>query len=105
MTCFTTRMTFLHLVLLSIFCYNRTNIHIWEVIMLNILIVEDDTEQLKLLTDIISRTYTEWVVKTAENYNTAKTYVDESIQTHSPFSLFLLDIQLTEQPGDRGGFF
>ena len=73
--------------------------------MLNILIVEDDTEQLKLLTDIISRTYTEWVVKTAENYNTAKTYVDESIQTHSPFSLFLLDIPLTEQPGDRGGFF
>lgn len=73
--------------------------------MHRILIVEDDVTQLDLLKTTISEKYPDWVVKTAHNYASGKNLLDDSLLENEPFSLFLLDIQLSAEEGDRGGFF
>ena len=73
--------------------------------MHNILIVEDNYTQLESLKHTICNHYPNWNVKTASNYTDAKDLLNESITTGNSFSLFLFDIQLTQEPGDRGGFF
>lgn len=73
--------------------------------MHRILIVEDDITQLELLKTTINNKYPDWVVETAYNYTSGKKLLDDSLSHNNPFSLFLLDIQLSGEEGDRGGFF
>lgn len=72
--------------------------------MHNLLIVEDDISQNKLLVDTMKRAYPQWSVKSATDYPSAKKFIDESLSTGRSFSLFLLDVQLTVEKNDRGGF-
>ena len=73
--------------------------------MHNVLIVEDDSTQLELLRKTIADTYSTWTIQTASNYKDANMLLEQSFQNNRPFSLFLFDIQLSNEEGDRGGFF
>ncbi len=73
--------------------------------MHKVLIVEDDLTQLELLRTTINQKYPDWIVKVAANYSSAKNLLDNSLFSNEPFSLFLFDIQLSMEEGDRGGFF
>lgn len=72
--------------------------------MHNLLIVEDDISQNKLLTDTIQHAYPQWSIISAADYPSAKDCIEKSLSTGSFFSLFLLDVQLTLEKNDRGGF-
>lgn len=71
--------------------------------MQNILIVEDNREQLDMLISTISTEYPSWTICSAQSYNEAVKALKNSL-CGDLFTLFLLDIQLTEHPTDRGGF-
>lgn len=73
--------------------------------MQNILIVEDNKTQLGILEDTICTHYPNWNVQITDNFLSAKTMLEHSIETNALFSLFLFDIQLSLEEGDRGGFF
>lgn len=72
--------------------------------MFNILIVEDDPIQQNMLETTIHSQYPSWNICTANTYENAMEKLLISLKTGDYFSLFLLDIQLSETEGDRGGF-
>lgn len=73
--------------------------------MHNVLIVEDDKIQLEILANTIRTHYPGWNIQVASNYSDAKALLECSLNTSDLFSLFLFDIQLSLEEGDRGGFF
>ena len=73
--------------------------------MQNVLIVEDDLTQLNLLSDCIKNRYPCWMIQTACNYDIAEQLLLNSVASDKPFTLLLLDIQLSKEKGDCGGFF
>lgn len=72
--------------------------------MQKILIVEDDTVQLEMLYETIHTKYPTWDVKGCSSYESAKTFLQDSVTANEYFTLFLLDIQLSKDPEDRSGF-
>ena len=72
--------------------------------MSNILIVEDDLIQQNMLKTTIQSQYPSWQICTATTYEDAMEQLHNSLETRNYFSLFLLDIQLSQTEGDRGGF-
>lgn len=69
-----------------------------------VLIVEDDPAQLQVLKNSIQEKYAYWRIDTADSYDVAMELIEQSLTTDKPFTLFLLDIQLSKEKGDRGGF-
>lgn len=74
-------------------------------IMHKLLIVEDDQIQNFVLLEGIKQEYPYWNIFSATTYEEAFSMLTKSIQENDLFSLFLLDIQLTPQNGDTGGFY
>ena len=72
--------------------------------MERILIVEDDKTQLTTLTDILSRHNPGWTISEAADYDEAASLIRQSLEKQNHYSLFLLDVQLTLDVDDRGGF-
>lgn len=72
--------------------------------MQKLLIVEDDDIQRIALHESIQEFYPNWVVLSANNYESALELLLESIKDHEYFSIFLLDIQLKKNIGDMSGF-
>ena len=72
--------------------------------MQKIMIVEDDLIQTRVLTDTIQNAYPDWEITKAYSYPEAQTLLQDSLRTKEYYTLFLLDIQLSLEPGDRGGF-
>lgn len=73
-----------------------------------VLIAEDDMEQNRFLCQVIQTNYPEWTIISAHTYAEASDYIAEidkdTISDLTPFSLFLFDVQLSKEIGDRGGF-
>lgn len=72
--------------------------------MHKILIVEDDISQQKMLVETIHSKYPTWETQVSSTYEDAVSCLRCSLETKEYFSLFLLDIQLSPNEGDRGGF-
>lgn len=72
--------------------------------MHNVLIVEDNPEQNNELKESIYKAYPNWKISSAYNFDEAKEMIEQSIHTNNYFSIFLLDVQLKNEPGDLGGF-
>ena len=72
--------------------------------MHNVLIVEDNPEQNKELFNNIQKAYPNWNVTSAYSFEQAKKIIEQSILTNDYFSIFLLDVQLKDDPCDFGGF-
>lgn len=72
--------------------------------MYKILVVEDDVSQNKELCECITQAYPSWKICTAHNFQEAKELLEQSLEMQSYFSLFLLDVQLQDDPCDFGGF-
>ncbi len=72
--------------------------------MHNILIVEDHKEQNNELYRGIHQAYPNWNISSAYCLEEAKELLSSSLDTNKPYSLFLLDVQLKEDPCDFGGF-
>lgn len=72
--------------------------------MHNILIVEDNLEQSKELYENIHKVYPSWEISCAYSFEEAKEILEHSIFSNNYFSMFLLDVQLKEDPCDFGGF-
>ena len=64
--------------------------------------VEDDIQQNNLIRKTIQKQYKDWIIDSATSYDAALTLLQTS---KSPYTIFLLDIQLSLSKGDRGGFF
>ena len=73
--------------------------------MHKILILEDETAQRTMLYETIKNSYNDWEIIQADSYDSAKKLLEQSIKEQSHFTLFLLDVQLSDNAGDRGGFF
>lgn len=71
--------------------------------MQHVLIVEDNNEQRNMLITTIKDKYPSWIIDYVDSYNEAFELIKYSI-TKTPFDLFLLDVQLTDNTNDRGGF-
>ena len=71
--------------------------------MQKILIVEDDKLQRDQLYQSISMKYPSWNIICSKDYQSAKDEIDSSIEQNNYFTLFLLDIQLSDS-ADQGGF-
>ena len=69
--------------------------------MSDILIVEDDEIQCSTLKKTLCEAYPNWNIDTAGSIDEATFLLTQS---HQVYSLFLLDIQLSENTGDRSGF-
>lgn len=63
--------------------------------MQNVLIVEDDNLQAGMLSTTISQKYPDWTITHTDNLEQALKIIDDSVHTIN-FTLFLLDIHLTE---------
>ena len=72
--------------------------------MQHVLIVEDNYEQCENLFQCLLSQYPEWEIQKALNYEDAKELIMASIKSNNFYSLFLLDIQLKNEPNDLGGF-
>ena len=73
--------------------------------MQHILIVEDNEIQLNMLVKTIMQEYPDWKVDFCKSYDAAMNYIKDSLSDMSmQYTLFLLDIQLTNYKTDRGGF-
>lgn len=72
--------------------------------MIRILIVEDNLIQAKALKDMLNQFFLDAKVTICSNYSNAEESIKESIVTRDVYSMFLLDIQLSDAPGDRGGY-
>ena len=73
--------------------------------MQKVLIVEDDTIQLNMLYQTIHDAYPSWNIFCVSDYAAADRLILDSLQKSASFTLFLLDIQLTKDIGNRDGFF
>lgn len=82
--------------------YLLTETRDWD--LQRILIVEDEPAQLQMLKNTIREKYAYWDIATADSYDTAMELIEESLTTGNHFTLFLMDIQLSKETGDRGGF-
>lgn len=69
--------------------------------MSDILIVEDDKIQCSTLKQTLCKAYPNWNIDTASSFEEATFLLMHSKQN---YSLFLLDIQLSENTNDRSGF-
>lgn len=72
--------------------------------MQRILIVEDNRNQLDTLCAWIQEEYLDWDIHLASNYQEASMRLKESIRTGQIYNLFLLDVQLSQDSKERGGF-
>lgn len=74
--------------------------------MENILIVEDEKNQSDVLKKTISSKYPDWDIHIATDYNIAVSLINQSLNqaSHRKYTLFLLDVQLSSDESDRGGF-
>ena len=72
--------------------------------MQKILIVEDDPIQLEMLYETVHSRYPAWEIKKGSSLEAAQAFLQESVTANEYFTLFLLDIQLSKEPGDRNGF-
>ena len=72
--------------------------------MHNILIVEDNSKQNKELYENIHRSYPNWKISCAYSFEEANDMLTQSICMNDYFSMFLLDVQLKDDPCDFGGF-
>lgn len=72
--------------------------------MQKLLIVEDDDVQRVALHESIQDFYPNWIVLSANSYESALGLLLQSIEEREYFSIFLLDIQLKQDVGDMGGF-
>lgn len=72
--------------------------------MKRILIVEDDIQQLNFLEDCIKNYYKDSEVVCVASYDQGHDALAASIEKKEYFSLFALDLQLTSDSDDRGGF-
>ena len=72
--------------------------------MHTVLGVEDDKLQLQMIEETIHSQYDNWIIRTASSYEEATNILKLSVETKNLFSLFLLDVQLSKNEGDRGGF-
>jgi len=73
--------------------------------MHKILIVEDDIFQLNILYETIHNAYPSWAIHRAATYEEAESLIRSSVETAKYFTLFLFDVQLTNESVNRGGFF
>ena len=71
--------------------------------MQKILIVEDDPIQLEMLYETVHSRYPAWEIKKGSSLEAAQAFLQESVTANEYFTLFLLDIQLSKEPGDRNG--
>lgn len=71
---------------------------------MKILILEDNSIQLKQLSKGLSAHYSTWQFDTAEDLATAQKLLEHSLQSEDYYALFLLDIQLQDSAMDTGGF-
>ncbi|MCM1179497.1 MAG: LytTR family DNA-binding domain-containing protein [Clostridium sp.] len=72
--------------------------------MHNILIVEDNPEQNRELRESIHDSYPNWKISSAYSFEEANDMLVQSIHMNDYFSMFLLDVQLKDDPCDFGGF-
>lgn len=72
--------------------------------MYTILIVEDDIIQNKAIYEAIHRSYPNWHIHTSYNLEEAQSLLKQSVDNQDFYSMFLLDIQLSEDTLDEGGF-
>lgn len=72
--------------------------------MQRLLIVEDEKSQLLMLQETIQNQYPDWSLECANTYENALLLLQQSITQQNPYTLFLLDIQLSPSLADRGGF-
>lgn len=72
--------------------------------MQKVLIIEDDLVQAQSLFDTIKSQYTNWNIDSADTYDKATDLLKKSIETMEYYTLFLLDIQLSEDSNNRDGF-
>lgn len=68
-----------------------------------VLIVEDDIEQNTVIKKTLSEQYPTWDIVSVFTYDEAEKEVRNSVKKNH-FTLFLLDVQLTDHKADRGGF-
>ena len=71
--------------------------------MNKVLILEDEQEQIKELSTIISSNFDDWDLYGVTNVSDAKKIIDKSNE-EGLFDLFFLDIKLSEDENDKGGF-
>ena len=69
----------------------------------HILIVEDDISQNNNLNKAINSHYPTWETESSYTYYDALDRITNSIQ-EKPYTLFLFDVQLSKENGNRGGF-
>lgn len=69
-----------------------------------ILIVDNDATQCTTLKNTIQKAFPNWKSIIAHCYSDAERLVEESIETNSCFTLFLLDIQLSGNQDNRDGY-
>lgn len=72
--------------------------------MNNILIVEDNHSQAALLQNAIKKSYPDWNLDLADTLVSALDMIEGSLHNGKPYTLFLLDVQLSKNPEDRSGF-
>ena len=75
-----------------------------EKLMHKILIVEDDTVQCLTIKKTIQKQYPTWTVDTAADLEEGIEKLNLSLQENKYYTLFLLDVQLSEENTNRGGF-
>lgn len=70
-----------------------------------LLIVEDDRIQNDSLRLAIAAQYPDWSIISSYTYDDALEHIMASVQEeHDTYTLFLFDVQLSKEKGDRGGF-
>lgn len=72
--------------------------------MHKILIVEDDISQNIILKEALQSNYSDWNILTADSLSSACQYIEDSLLLNEPFTLFLLDVQLSREEGNQDGF-
>ena len=72
--------------------------------MQKILIAEKDVNQCKILGDTIQDKYPSWYVDTVSDERAAEEKLFLSLDEGKKYSLFLINVQLSNDAKDRGGF-
>ncbi|MBQ8281856.1 MAG: response regulator transcription factor [Lachnospiraceae bacterium] len=69
-----------------------------------VMVLEDVDAQNQAICNLLKERYPSWDIVSVTTLSRAEEELANSISSSSPFTLFLLDIQLTAFPWDRGGF-
>lgn len=72
--------------------------------MNRVLIVEEDSFQHEILKNAICEKYQNWTVDSTIDFASGKKLLENSINSKIFFSLFLIDVKLSERAEDRNGF-